>query len=367
MALEDIESNVRAQLLDLRAAENELAAAEGALETAEAAVAETEGHIDELLAESDGVVVDAFMNPPDIDTLDTVSSDSVTDATVKQALLDMQADEDAAVLAELEDTRVELVADKDERADARDAAEAQKDEREAELSDVEAATSQQADFIEAVSGRLDRNLAEADALASLDPARAEQIRAEQNALAAKLREIQDAEAYQQAMEVLAEAQRRAEEQAAAEAAAAAAAAPAELGAPSGQLSEVACPAGGSITVDSSLAGPLESMLAAAANAGVQLCGGGYRDPQQQIELRRQNCGTTDYLIYEAPSSACSPPTARPGSSEHERGLAIDFTCNGGGVISSHSSPCFVWLDANAAAYGLYNLPSESWHWSTTGT
>jgi hypothetical protein len=48
------------------------------------------------------------------------------------------------------------------------------------------------------------------------------------------------------------------------------------------------------------------------------------------------------------------------------GLAIDFTCDGGGVISSSSSPCFQWLEANAASYGLYNLPSELWHWSDNG-
>jgi LAS superfamily LD-carboxypeptidase LdcB len=108
------------------------------------------------------------------------------------------------------------------------------------------------------------------------------------------------------------------------------------------------------------------MLTAAANGGASLCGGGYRNPQEQIDLRRAHCGPTDYDIYEAPSSACSPPTARPGTSQHEQGLAIDFTCNGGGAISGSGSVCFQWLDANAASYGFYNLPSEPWHWSTTG-
>ncbi len=50
---------------------------------------------------------------------------------------------------------------------------------------------------------------------------------------------------------------------------------------------------------------------------------------------------------------------------HERGLAIDFTCNGS-IIGSRSGPCYNWLKANAANYGLYNLPSEAWHWSTNG-
>jgi LAS superfamily LD-carboxypeptidase LdcB len=78
-----------------------------------------------------------------------------------------------------------------------------------------------------------------------------------------------------------------------------------------------------------------------------------------------HCGTSDYAIYEMPSSQCSPPTARPGSSMHEQGLAVDFTCNGGGTVSS-GDVCDGWLESNAATYGFYNLPSEPWHYSTNG-
>jgi LAS superfamily LD-carboxypeptidase LdcB len=68
-----------------------------------------------------------------------------------------------------------------------------------------------------------------------------------------------------------------------------------------------------------------------------------------------------------PASQCSPPTAIPGTSEHERGLAIDFRCNGQSIGQrARSNPCFVWLSRHAAEYGFYNLPSEAWHWSTTG-
>jgi LAS superfamily LD-carboxypeptidase LdcB len=68
-----------------------------------------------------------------------------------------------------------------------------------------------------------------------------------------------------------------------------------------------------------------------------------------------------------PASRCSPPTAIPGTSQHERGLAIDFTCNGGPIGQrDHGNPCYLWLSAHAASYGLHNLPSEAWHWSTTG-
>lgn len=50
---------------------------------------------------------------------------------------------------------------------------------------------------------------------------------------------------------------------------------------------------------------------------------------------------------------------------HERGLAIDFTIDGS-IISSRNSAAFRWMAANAAHYGLYNLPSEPWHWSVNG-
>jgi hypothetical protein len=62
---------------------------------------------------------------------------------------------------------------------------------------------------------------------------------------------------------------------------------------------------------------------------------------------------------------CSPPTARPCTSLHEQGLAIDFTCNGG-VTVSHGAECWDWLVAHAGDGGLCDQPSESWHWSPTG-
>jgi LAS superfamily LD-carboxypeptidase LdcB len=113
------------------------------------------------------------------------------------------------------------------------------------------------------------------------------------------------------------------------------------------------------------AGQLEAMLEAAAADGVELTGSGWRDIQTQIDLRRQHCGTSDYAVWEMPSGDCSPPVARPGYSMHEQGLAIDFVLDGD-LIRSRYSSAFEWLADNAADYGFYNLPSEPWHWSTTG-
>jgi hypothetical protein len=129
--------------------------------------------------------------------------------------------------------------------------------------------------------------------------------------------------------------------------------------PTGELVDVR-----GIRVDASLAAALERLLEAADAEGLVLSGGGYRTRDEQIALRRAHCGTSDYAIFEIPADACSPPTARPGQSMHELGLAIDFTC--GEALVSRSDRCFVFLSTHGAAYGLHNLETEPWHWSTNG-
>lgn len=372
-ALDESLSGVTDQLMALEDAEATVRGAQAALEEAREVVDATEQRIEDLVSLSDQVVTDAFVSPPAQSTLDAVSSSSMSEMVVKQRLLEIQADDNADVLEELEVARDDLAKQKaNERELATRASEASA-EAQAELASLESTTSQQAEFIMEVERRLEHEAAEAAVLESLDPELAEELRADQVELAAKIREILEARELREALEALAAAQRQAEEEEAAQRAAEQQAQPSgggggavDLGSASGSLADVACPGGGAITVDQSLADSLSGMLAAAAADGVSLCGKGYRDPQHQVELRMSNCGTSQYAIYEAPASACSPPTARPGSSLHEQGLAVDFTCSGS-LISSQGSPCFVWLDNNAAAYGLYNLPSEPWHWSTDGS
>ncbi|GAB1640112.1 hypothetical protein KRMM14A1259_05350 [Krasilnikovia sp. MM14-A1259] len=116
-----------------------------------------------------------------------------------------------------------------------------------------------------------------------------------------------------------------------------------------------------ITVHKSVAFAFRRMLADAKTGGIVLSGGGYRTKQQQIELRKIN-GCPD--VWTAPPSSCRVPTAIPGTSLHEFGLAIDITS--GGSTITRDSDAFRWLSAHAARYGFVNLPSEAWHWSITG-
>ena len=82
---------------------------------------------------------------------------------------------------------------------------------------------------------------------------------------------------------------------------------------------------------------------------------GLRTREQQIDLRRQHCGTSQYQIYEAPSSACRPYTARPGTSKHETGKAADM----GGDKE--------WLAAQMRPFDVdRRVPGEDWHFQYYG-
>jgi len=134
--------------------------------------------------------------------------------------------------------------------------------------------------------------------------------------------------------------------------------------PSGTVSGIALCTYGSCRVANSIGAQFSRLMNAAKSAGINMgCSSSFRDPAQQIALRKQNCGTSNYDIYQKPSTQCSPPTAIPGSSQHEKGLAVDFNCAGASMAGSR---CFSWLSSNARTYGFYNYAPEPWHWSTTG-
>lgn len=112
-----------------------------------------------------------------------------------------------------------------------------------------------------------------------------------------------------------------------------------------------------ISVNALVATNVDLMLKAAKSAGVPLSGGAFRTMASQISLRIKH-GCPD---PSTPASVCTPDTARPGYSNHQMGLAIDFSnCN------SHATACWKWLNANAATYGFKNFDKEPWHWSPDG-
>ena len=338
-ALAVIERNVARQRSELEAAERARVQGEAELAQASQAVADAQRRIDDLNVQADRLVVDSFVNPPSDYALEPLRAGSMTDAAVIQAVLEMQGKRDADVLERLAQAHDSLDAEQAKKEDAAADAKQAQEAAARELEDVEAALGQQQAFVADLEERLNARLAEAESLRTLDAALSDRLAQEQAALAAQLA----AAAQPPAQDV----------------------APSQIAPAPGGLATVSCPVGGSITVAGSISVSVQALLNDAAADGVMLCGGGYRDPQEQIELRRAHCGTSNYAIYEMPASQCSPPTAIPGTSMHEQGLAIDFTCNGGGTVGT-GDECWDWLQANAVGYGLYNLPGEPWHWSTNG-
>jgi hypothetical protein len=131
-ALGDIDDNVSAQLSQLNNAQLAVAGSLDTLAERDAAVVDTELRIEELTIETDQVVIDAFTSPPADAALDALLTQDAGEASVKQALVDIQADRDAATLEDLEAAREEL----EEQREQREAAAAEADQARA---DAEAA------------------------------------------------------------------------------------------------------------------------------------------------------------------------------------------------------------------------------------
>ena len=245
--------------------------------------------------------------------------------------------------------------------EAADAAEAHRREAALILDDLQRAVDREAELSLAAEERVERRLYEVQTLKQIDAQLAAEIEAAERRVAEAL-ERQRAE--EEARRRAEEARRRAEEarlraeQEEAEARA---------------LSESVDPTDPdlplvwvrSFEVHTQIADAVEGLVAAMEAEGFDLGGWGYRTAQEQINLRRSHCGTSDWDIWSKPSSTCRPPTARPGRSNHEKGLAIDLT-NNGRLITSRNSAVFQALQRLAPQFGLMNLPSEPWHWSVDG-
>jgi len=232
-------------------------------------------------------------------------------------------------------------------------------EAEAQLEQLLEAVGLQARVVLEAEERLEVRLYEAAALAELDAEMAKDIEAENNNLSRVIKAEKAKRAEEERLRLEAERKRREAEEARQRRLLGIAGAPTSINFDKSELSTV-----WGIRVHESIADKLLALLKASSRDGIRLGGGGYRSSTSQISLRRAHCGTSNWAIYRKPSYQCRPPTARPGASMHERGLAVDFTQNGRALWSNTSG--YRWLKQNAAKYGFRNLPSEPWHWSVNG-
>lgn len=325
-ALDALNANVAGEEAALADAERAVAAAEAALADARERESAALSEIERLEDQLREVAVEAYTHlGSGADGPNVLASADINDAVQRGALMELRAGQYEEVLSRLDTVAEDLAIARQDAESAAQAATARRAEAATRVDAVVAARDQQAAVAAEVDRRIEAALAESANLAALDADLSNRIAAEQAAIAARNRGGGGG------------------------------------GGGGGAVGNVELRTVRGITVAANIADQLEAMLAAAEGAGIVLGGGGYRSSESQMRLREQHCPDP----YNSPPSACSPPTARPGQSMHERGLAIDFTY-GGRVISSRSSPAFQWLDANAASYGFHNLPSEPWHWSTNG-
>jgi hypothetical protein len=325
-AIDALQSQVAAEEQALEAARQAVDAATAEAEAAAARAAETAAEAAQVLASMRDAAISEFITGGA-----GAMDDALTDATDLAALASARTLRQSVQLS-ADDLVDELNAVREDHEVAQAAAESAAAAAEVKraaaaerLGRVEVARDQQVAFATELDQRIEARLAEAANLQALDAELAARLTREQAALAQRTAGI--------------------------------------------SRSPVAVARTGSvplatvrgITVHRDIADELAALLDAAEADGLVFGGGGYRDSSQQQRLREQNCPDPQ----SSPASSCRPPTARPGSSMHERGLAIDFT-SGGRLITSRSNPAFRWLAANAARFGFYNLPEEPWHWSTNG-
>ena len=343
-ALHALDDNLalQKQLADdaLRAEQESAEAAATALRAEQAKQAE----ITELEGEARQVALAMYMGGQS-STLTMFLPGQDVSATIYQAALSELALGGAASSIDALDTaRQDLAAVRAQAEGAQQKAAHRKEHATAQRKQLAAAVSMTEKTQGQLDDRVDQNLTEAASLADLDSRLSQEIVAREAAIAAELRKSQE----------------RTLAQAGSNARLRSGAGRSPVLAAEGNLVIVR-----GIKVDASIADALGRMIDAAAASGFNLGGNGYRSAAQQIAVRRSNCGSSDYAIWQMPASQCRPPAARPGTSMHERGLAIDFTCNGA-LISSYGSECFRWMKANAPGFGFRNRPGEAWHWSPNG-
>ena len=363
-ALIKAQAAVDAQQTALNEAERAVADAEAVVQEAEAKIAELK---EELLATQEGLreaVIQSYVSfQAPTGTLSVLGADPWENAR-EEALAGFATGSGIDDIDDLRRLGEELERWRLQAAEAADAAQAHRREATLILADLLAAVDREAELSVAAEERVDRRLYEVQTIKQIDAEYAAEIEAAERRVAEALaRQRAEAEARRRAEEEA--ARRRAEEEAAR--------LRAEQEAGRQALAESVNPDDADFTlvwvsgfqVNSAIATGTRGLLAAMEAEGFDLGGWGYRNHQDQINLRRSHCGTSDYAVWQMPSHQCRPPTARPGRSNHEKGLAIDFT-NSGRLITSRSSAVFQALQRIAPGFGFKNLPSEPWHWSVDG-
>jgi len=356
-ALAALDANVSSQQAAVEEAERGVKQAQTDKSNAEAAQQKAAKELEQLKGQLKSSAVDAYVSMGSASGMSNLGAGSINDTVNRRTLLSVKANENIDLVERYRSVQEDLEIQRAAAAAAAQRADTRKAQAKQRMDALNAAYAKQQAFAKQVDARVNAALAEAASLAAIDSSLSGTISARQSAIARQV-------AAQQA----AAAARNSSRRQAGLPVAQTGGGGADNSPPAGPPPDIVGSGGivsvGGIRVSASIAGQLQALLSAARGAGINFSGGGYRDSSAQVALRRAHCGSSSYAVYQAPASSCRPPTAQPGASMHERGLAIDFT--EGGRTLTRGSAGFQWLRANASRFGFANLPSEPWHWSTNG-
>lgn len=340
-AIDDLRANTRTR-------ESELAAAQAAERQANQNVADAQAEVDIVMARMSTLstaakkaAIMAFTSGGESELFTSLLGGGSADAPVQDLYYNLAVGDLQSALNDLEAAQNQLQRARAKADRAARAATKRREGVEQKLTDLDSALAQQEQLGRSIEDRFDEALAEAEGLADLDANLSKQVAARERAIVARARAagIKGATVDKKG----------------------------KIKVPVIPTSQNGLVRVNGVLMDRSIGDAFARLVALAAADGINLTGGGYRSAQAQINLRRGNCGPSDYDIWLRPPSECSPPAARPGRSMHEKGLAIDVRCNGR-LISRYSDPCFAWMAEHAPGVGLYNdvTHREAWHWSTNG-
>lgn len=138
------------------------------------------------------------------------------------------------------------------------------------------------------------------------------------------------------------------------------------------VTSVACAGRGATTIAPVMVNDFNALCQAAAEAGVPLdSSSSYRSYATQVS-------TYNYWVSVSGKKGADTYSARPGYSEHQTGLSIDFRVPGGAMLSDFTgTKQQQWLAANAWRYGFIQrytsanqndtgYTAESWHYRYVG-
>jgi murein DD-endopeptidase MepM/ murein hydrolase activator NlpD len=153
-AVADLDAHITTQSAQVEGARQAVQAAEAQLADAQHRLELTEARIVQLRRAVVNRAVEAYIRPSQNSIDELVSSEDVTEATLKQTLLDQVTGNDQAALEELRAAQEDYAAEKEAAAAAAAAAAARRDEAEARLRELQGSRAEKARLKSALDARI---------------------------------------------------------------------------------------------------------------------------------------------------------------------------------------------------------------------